>query len=195
MHPKQEETLYKESPFSLCLPQWKTTISSILLIFVHEKTSSFEGNCACALVGKWPGMQLEEFRSEMDEDELCQFTSDYYIPLDVHPELPDADACIADFPEGENRGVHALFWVRKPARAYIPIFERRAQLLPPTYFAAALYRCGENNKFRGKLSFTCDKPHYQLISRVLPYDVVERVDNVFEAPRALSVLYWKSRLP
>ena len=47
--------------------------------------------------------QLEEFRSEMDEDELRQFTSDYFIPLAVHPELPDADACIADFPEGRIR--------------------------------------------------------------------------------------------
>ena len=64
--------------------------------------------------------QLEEFRSEMDEDELRQFTSDYFIPLDVHPVCRRV---YRGFPRGENRGVHALFWIRKSARAYIPIFE------------------------------------------------------------------------
>ena len=44
--------------------------------------------------------QLHEFRSAMDEDDVRQFSSDYFIPLDVHPEAPDVGACIADFPEG-----------------------------------------------------------------------------------------------
>ena len=45
--------------------------------------------------------QLHEFASEMDEDELRQFSSDYFIPLDVHPVVPASDACIADFHEGK----------------------------------------------------------------------------------------------
>ena len=45
--------------------------------------------------------QLEEFRSTMNDDDVRQFSSDYFIPLDVHPEAPDADTCIADFPEGK----------------------------------------------------------------------------------------------
>ena len=45
--------------------------------------------------------QLEEFRSAMDEDDVRQFSSDYFTPLDVHPEAPDVDACIADFPAGK----------------------------------------------------------------------------------------------
>ena len=32
--------------------------------------------------------QLEDFRSAMDEDDVRQFSSDYFIPLDVHPEAP-----------------------------------------------------------------------------------------------------------
>ena len=52
--------------------------------------------------------QLSEFVSEIDEDELRQFTSDYFIPLAVHPEVPDANACIADFPEWKI-GVYTCF--------------------------------------------------------------------------------------
>jgi hypothetical protein len=37
--------------------------------------------------------QLDEFRSAMDEDDVRQFASDFFIPLDVHPEAPDVDAC------------------------------------------------------------------------------------------------------
>jgi hypothetical protein len=67
--------------------------------------------------------QLEEFRFEMDEDELRQFTSDYFIPLDVHPELPDADACIADFPEGKI-GVYTRFFEYANQRVPISLFSR-----------------------------------------------------------------------
>lgn len=44
--------------------------------------------------------QLYEFRSAMNEDDVRQFSSDYFIPFGVHPEVPDVDACIADFPDG-----------------------------------------------------------------------------------------------
>jgi hypothetical protein len=36
--------------------------------------------------------QLHEFPSEMVEDELRQFSSDYFIPLDVHSVVPEPDA-------------------------------------------------------------------------------------------------------
>ena len=45
----------------------------------------------------------------MDEDDVRQFSSDYFIPLDVHPEAPDVDACIADFPEGKI-GLYTRFF-------------------------------------------------------------------------------------
>ena len=57
----------------------------------------------------------------MDEDELRQFTSDYFIPLAVHPELPDADACIADFPEGKI-GVYTRFFEFANQRVPISLF-------------------------------------------------------------------------
>ena len=45
--------------------------------------------------------QLEDFSSAMSEDDVRQFASDYFIPYDVHPEVPDVDACIADFADGK----------------------------------------------------------------------------------------------
>jgi hypothetical protein len=65
--------------------------------------------------------QLEEFCFEMDEDELRQFSSDYFIPLDVHPELPDVDACIADFPDGKI-GVYTRFFEYANQRVPISLF-------------------------------------------------------------------------
>ena len=45
--------------------------------------------------------QLDEFRSAMSVEDVLHFSSDHFVPLDVHPEAPDVDACIADFPEGK----------------------------------------------------------------------------------------------
>ena len=53
-------------------------------------------------------LQLFDFSYEITEDELCQFTSDYFIPLALHPEVPVATAFIADFPEGKV-GVYTHF--------------------------------------------------------------------------------------
>ena len=53
--------------------------------------------------------QLSDFVSEIDEDELHQFSSDLFIPLDVHPEVTDANACIADFPVGKI-GLYTRFF-------------------------------------------------------------------------------------
>ena len=65
--------------------------------------------------------QLDEFRSEMDEDEQRQFTFNYFIPLAVHPEVPDADACIADFSEGKI-GVYTRFFEFANQRVPISLF-------------------------------------------------------------------------
>ena len=65
--------------------------------------------------------QLEEFRSAMDEYDVRQFSSDYFIPLDVHPEAPDVDACIADFPEGKI-GLYTRFFEYTNYRVPISIF-------------------------------------------------------------------------
>jgi hypothetical protein len=65
--------------------------------------------------------QLEEFRSAMSEDDVRQFSSDYFIPLDVHPEAPDVDACIADFLEGKI-GLYTRFFEYANYRVPISIF-------------------------------------------------------------------------
>lgn len=65
--------------------------------------------------------QLEDFVSEMDEDELRQFSFDYFIPLDVHPEVPGANACIADFPEGKI-GLYTRFFEYANQRVPISLF-------------------------------------------------------------------------
>ena len=97
----------------------------------------------------------------MDKDDVRQFSSDYFIPLDVHPEAPDVDACMADFPERENRVIYTIFWLCELSRANIYILEQRAQLLPTSYLSAALYRCGESNQFWGKLSFTRSEAYHK----------------------------------
>ena len=53
--------------------------------------------------------QLGDFRSAMTIEDVTQFTSDYFVPLDVHPEAPDVDACIADYPEGKI-GLYTKFF-------------------------------------------------------------------------------------
>ena len=40
-------------------------------------------------------LQLVDCTSDMFEDELCEFSSDYYIPYALHPEVPEAVASIA----------------------------------------------------------------------------------------------------
>ncbi|GJS82281.1 hypothetical protein Tco_0748822 [Tanacetum coccineum] len=43
----------------------------------------------------------EKFTSEITDEELREFTSEYYIPFALHPVVPAASASIADFPEGK----------------------------------------------------------------------------------------------
>ena len=65
--------------------------------------------------------QLEEFRSRMSVEDVMHFTSDYFVPLDVHPEVPDVDACMADFPEGKI-GLYTKFFEYANYRVPISIF-------------------------------------------------------------------------
>ena len=65
--------------------------------------------------------QLTDFMSEIDEDELRQFTSDYFIPLAWHQKVPEANACIADFPEGKI-GVYTRFFEFANQRVPISLF-------------------------------------------------------------------------
>ena len=65
--------------------------------------------------------QLEDFSSVMSEDDVRQFASDYFIPFDVHPEAPDANACIADFPAGKI-GLYTRFFDYANYRIPISIF-------------------------------------------------------------------------
>ena len=65
--------------------------------------------------------QLNDFSSEIDEDELRQFTSDYYIPLALHQVVPEVDASIADFPEGKV-GVYTRFFEFANQRVLISLF-------------------------------------------------------------------------
>ena len=66
-------------------------------------------------------LQLSDFASEITEDELRQFTSDYFIPLALHPEVPVATASIADFPEGKI-GVYTRFFEFANQRVPISLF-------------------------------------------------------------------------
>jgi hypothetical protein len=66
-------------------------------------------------------LQLSEIASDITKDELRQFSSDYYIPLALRPEIPDADACIADFPEGKV-GVYTRFLEFANQRVPISLF-------------------------------------------------------------------------
>ncbi|GJS07172.1 hypothetical protein Tco_0363968 [Tanacetum coccineum] len=54
-------------------------------------------------------LQLTDFTSEITDEELREFTSEYYIPSALHPVVPAADASIADFPVGKV-GVYTWFF-------------------------------------------------------------------------------------
>ena len=64
---------------------------------------------------------LADFASDISEDELRIFASDYYIPFALHPEIPVATASIADFPEGKV-GVYTRFFEFANQRVPISLF-------------------------------------------------------------------------
>ena len=78
--------------------------------------------------------KLNDFTSEMDEDKLRQFTSDYFIPLALHPVVPEADTSIADFPEGKV-GVYTRFF--EFANQRVPISQFLSDLFT---FIVSTYR-------------------------------------------------------
>nr|GEY10476.1 hypothetical protein [Tanacetum cinerariifolium] len=46
-------------------------------------------------------LQLTDITSEITDEELLEFTSEYYILLALHPVVPAVNACIAEFPVGK----------------------------------------------------------------------------------------------
>ncbi|GKA38015.1 hypothetical protein Tco_0724580, partial [Tanacetum coccineum] len=54
-------------------------------------------------------IQLEDVVSSISEEYLLEFTSEYGIPEDLHPELPGPEDTIVDFPEGKV-GVYTKFF-------------------------------------------------------------------------------------
>jgi hypothetical protein len=66
-------------------------------------------------------LKLSDFTSDITEDELREFTSDYYIPLALHLVVPVATASMADFPEGKV-GVYTRFFEFANQRVPISLF-------------------------------------------------------------------------
>ena len=66
-------------------------------------------------------LRLSDFTSDITEDELREFTSDYYIPLALHPVVSVSTASIANFPEGKV-GVYTRFFEFSNQRVPISLF-------------------------------------------------------------------------
>ena len=65
--------------------------------------------------------QLHEFHSNLGEIDLLQFSTDYYIPFAVHPEVPEPNATVLDFPVGKV-GVYTRFFEFANHRVPLSIF-------------------------------------------------------------------------
>ncbi|GJW28312.1 hypothetical protein Tco_0045187 [Tanacetum coccineum] len=66
-------------------------------------------------------LQLTDFTSEITDEELREFTSEYYIPFALHPVVPAASASIADFPVGKV-GVYTRFFEFANQRVPLSLF-------------------------------------------------------------------------
>ena len=66
-------------------------------------------------------LQLADFRSDITDPKLMEFTSDYFIPFALHPVVPAATASIADFPEGKV-GVYTRFFEFANQRVPLSLF-------------------------------------------------------------------------
>ncbi|GJS83602.1 hypothetical protein Tco_0750143 [Tanacetum coccineum] len=66
-------------------------------------------------------LQLTDFTSEIIDEELREFTSEYYIPSALHPVVPAASASIADFPVGKV-GVYTRFFEFPNQRVPLSLF-------------------------------------------------------------------------
>ena len=124
--------------------------------------------------------QLEDFRSAMDEDDLRQFSSDYFIPLDVHPEVPDVNACIADFPAGKI-GLYTRFFEYASYRVPISMF--LSNVLNFYNLHISQLHC------IGAAKISNVAPYHRPFPCVLPHNVVAWVGIFCEAGSAPSVLY------
>ena len=65
--------------------------------------------------------QIDDFTSTVSEGELLQFTSDYYILMDLRPEVPGPNDRIYDFPAGKV-GLYTRFFEWANHRVPISIF-------------------------------------------------------------------------
>ncbi|GJX97016.1 hypothetical protein Tco_0352814 [Tanacetum coccineum] len=66
-------------------------------------------------------LQLTDFTSEITDEELLEFTSEYYIPFALHPAVPAVSTSIADFPEGKV-GVYTRFFEFANQRVPLSLF-------------------------------------------------------------------------
>ncbi|GJT52758.1 hypothetical protein Tco_0978915 [Tanacetum coccineum] len=66
-------------------------------------------------------IQLEDAVSTITQDYLLEFSSEYFIPENLHPELPGPKDHIVDFPEGKI-GVYINFFEFANFRIYISQF-------------------------------------------------------------------------
>ncbi|GJZ19966.1 hypothetical protein Tco_0556556 [Tanacetum coccineum] len=82
-------------------------------------------------------LQLTDFTSEITDEELREFTSEYYIPFALHPVVPAASASIADFPEGKV-GVYTRFFEFANQRVPLSLFMCNVQIIHVFIFPIAL---------------------------------------------------------
>ncbi|GJV09145.1 hypothetical protein Tco_1346801 [Tanacetum coccineum] len=59
-------------------------------------------------------IQLENAVSTISQEYLLEFTSEYGIPKDLHPEFPGPEDTIVDFPEGKVGIWICLTWINAP---------------------------------------------------------------------------------
>ncbi|GJZ54614.1 hypothetical protein Tco_0609499 [Tanacetum coccineum] len=78
-------------------------------------------------------LQLTDFTSEITDEELREFTSEYYIPFALHPVVPAASASIADFPEGKV-GVYTRFFEFANQRVPLSLFMLCSSFLDGFHF-------------------------------------------------------------
>ncbi|GKB24217.1 hypothetical protein Tco_0863618 [Tanacetum coccineum] len=92
--------------------------------------------------------QLTDFTSKITDEELLEFTSEYYIPFALHPVVPAASASIADFPEGKV-GVYTRFFEFANQRVPLSLFMSNSY--PTVHLFRAFYHTSWSN---GWVSFS-----------------------------------------
>ncbi|GKD02508.1 hypothetical protein Tco_1177482, partial [Tanacetum coccineum] len=75
-------------------------------------------------------IQLEDTVSTISQEDLLEFSSEYFIPENLHPELPGPEDHIVDFPEGKI-GVYT----NPPSTSHLTISLRHPRILPNPPFA------------------------------------------------------------